>query len=72
MQDSKCYISTTLTSAVSAKNALQNVSGYSLYRLVIDFGMNVDLPLILTEKVPALESLCQIDLIQKKLAATQC
>ena len=66
MEDSKCEMSTALAWSVSAKNALQNVNGYSPNQLV--FGMNVNLPSILTDKPPALEA-TQSELIQKKLSA---
>jgi len=66
MEDSKCDMSTALAWSVSAKNALQNVNGYSPNQLV--FGMNVNLPSILTDKPPALGA-TQSELIQKKLSA---
>ena len=67
MEDSKCDMSTALAWAVSAKNALQNVNGYSTNQFV--FGRNVFLPSVLTNKPPAINSYCQSDLIRKKLAA---
>ena len=54
MEDSKCGMSTTLAWAVSAKNSLHNVNGYSPNQLV--FGVNVTLPSVLTDKPPALDS----------------
>ena len=67
MEDAKCDMSTALAWAVSDKNALQNVNGYSPNQLV--FGMNVTLPSVLTDKPPAFDVSSQSDLIQKKLAA---
>jgi hypothetical protein len=66
MEDAKVDMSTALAWAVSAKNALQNVNGYSPNQLV--FGMNVNLPSVLTDRPPALESTTS-DIIRKKLAA---
>jgi hypothetical protein len=66
MEDAKVDMSTALAWAVSAKNALQNVSGYSPNQLV--FGMNVNLLSVLTDRPPALESATS-DIIRKKLAA---
>ena len=63
-----CYVY-GLPWAISAKNVLQNMNGYSPIQLV--FSMNVTLPSVLTDKPPALDSSCQSDLIQKIRAAIQ-
>ena len=63
-----CYVY-GLPWAISAKNFLQNMNGYSPIQLV--FSMNVTLPSVLTDKPPALDSSCQSDLIQKIRAAIQ-
>ena len=53
--------------AVSAKNALQNCGGYSPNQLV--FGRNVNMPTVLEDKLPALESNTSSDIIRKNLEA---
>ena len=53
--------------AVSAKNVLQNCGGYSPNQLV--FGRNVNMPTVLEDKLPALESNTSSDIIRKNLQA---
>ena len=65
MQDTKCDMSTALARAVSAKNCLQNVNGYAPNQLV--FGINANMPSVVTDKPPALEQ-TQSDLIRNKLS----
>ena len=65
MQDTKCDMSTALAWAVSAKNCLQNVNGYAPNQLV--FGINANMPSVVTDKPPALEQ-TQSDLIRNKLS----
>ncbi len=66
-EDMKCSIETALAWAVSAKNSLQNVSGYSPNQLV--FGRNVNLPSVADDKPPALDQPCQSDLVRENLNA---
>ena len=66
MDDAKCDMQTALAWSVSAKNCLQNVNGYSPNQLV--FGINVNIPSILTDAPPALEK-SHTDLIRSKLTA---
>ena len=65
--DVKCEPQIALAWAVSAKNALQNHSGFSPNQLV--FGHSVNTPCILTDKLPALESTTLSDIIQKNMEA---
>ena len=51
--DKQCDWETALNWALMAKNALDNVHGYSSYQLV--YGRNPNLPSVLTNKPPALE-----------------
>ena len=66
MDDAKCDMQTALAWSVSAKNCLQNVNGYSPNQLV--FGINANIPSILTDAPPALEK-SHTDLIRSKLTA---
>ena len=52
-EEGKCDWETALAWAISAKNSLINVKGFSPYQLV--FGRNVSLPSVVTDKPPALE-----------------
>ena len=67
MDDCKCDMETALAWAVSAKNALQNQGGYSPNQLV--FGTNVNLPSVITDLPPALESSVSSDVVRNKLNA---
>ena len=53
--------------AVSAKTALQNRGGYSPSQLL--FGRNVNMPTVLEDKLPALESNTSSDVIRENLEA---
>ena len=66
-EDVKCSFETALAWAVSAKNALQNVYGFSPNQLV--FGYNVNLPSVLSSQLPALDPVCSSDLVRKNLNA---
>ena len=66
-EDVKCSFETALAWAVSAKNALQNVYGFSPNQLV--FGCNVNLPSVLSSQLPALDPVCSSDLVCKNLNA---
>lgn len=52
--DNRCDWKTALDWALMAKNSMHNVHGFSPYQLV--FGQNPNLPSVLTDKPPALES----------------
>ena len=67
LDDVKCELDMALASAVSAKNASQNRGGYSPNQLV--FGRNVNMPTVLEDKLPALESNTSSDIIRKHLEA---
>ena len=67
LDDVKCALDMALAWAVSAKNALQNCGGYSPNQLV--FGRNVNMPTVLEDKLPALESNTSSDIIRKNLEA---
>ena len=54
MQDVKCSLKDAIVWAVSAKNALANVYGYSPNQLV--FGKNPNFPSVLYDKLPALNN----------------
>ena len=65
--DVKCDDETALAWAVSAKNCLQNVYGFSPNQLVLS--QNVNLPSVIDDKPPALESHTSSDLIRTNLNA---
>ena len=67
MEEVDCSIEVALCWAISAKNSLQNVFGFSSYQLV--FGRNPNLPSVLTDKLPALEGVTGSHLIAKHLNA---
>ena len=66
-EDVKCSLETALAWAVAAKNGLQNHGGYSPNQLVI--GYNVNIPSVLTDKLPALTTNTQSDMLREKLNA---
>ena len=66
-EDNKCSMETALAWAVSAKNSLQNVLGYSPHQLV--FGKNVTLPTVSDDKPPALDHPDKSDLVRENLNA---
>lgn len=53
-RDNECDWKTALDWALMAKNCMHNVHGYSPYQLV--FGQNPNLPSVLTDRPPALET----------------
>lgn len=53
-RDNECDWKTALDSALMAKNYMHNVHGYSPYQLV--FGQNPNLPSVLTDRPPVLET----------------
>ena len=67
MEDTKCGSETALAWAVSAKNSLQNESGYSPNQLVI--GQNGRLPSLLNDAPPALHPTTNSDLVRENLNA---
>jgi len=66
-EDANCSLEMALAWAVSAKNALQNVHGYSPNQLV--FGRNVNLPTVISSELPALDTKCSSDLVRENLDA---
>ena len=52
-EESACDLNTALSWAITAKNCLHNVNGFSPYQLV--YGRNPNLPSVLTDTPPALE-----------------
>ena len=67
IKDTACDADMALAWAVSAKNALQNASGYSPNQLV--FGRNTNMPTVLTDLPPALENTTASDIVRKNLEA---
>ena len=61
-QDADCDDDVALAWACSAKNALQNHGGYSPNQLV--FGYNVNIPTVLTDKLPALSTTTSSEIIR--------
>ena len=67
MEDTKCEPELALAWAVSAKNALQNKSGFSPNQLAFEY--NINLPTVLTDLPPALESTTSSDIVRRNLDA---
>ena len=67
MEDSQCSLQVAVAWAVSAKNSLANVNGYSPNQLV--FGRNPNYPCVLYDKIPALESSCSSKVLMDNLNA---
>lgn len=65
--DPQLDLEVALLWAVNAKNSLQMVSGWSPYQLV--FGINPNLPSVLTDKPPALEGTTMNEIFAKHLNA---
>ena len=65
--DRRCSLQVAVASAVSSKNALANVYGFSPNQLV--FGKNPNFPSNLINKFPALETPCQSEVVRQKLSA---
>ena len=66
-EDEGCDTETALAWAVSAKNCLQNVYGFSPNQLVLS--QNVTLPNVIDSEPPALESHTSCDLVRQNLNA---
>ena len=66
-EDTKCSKETALAWAVSAKNSLQNVYGYSPNQLVL--GQNVTLPSVVEDQPPALDQPEKSQLVRENLNA---
>ena len=66
-EDTRCTFEMALAWAVSAKNALQNVYGYSPNQLVL--GCNANLPSVLSSQLPALNPVCSSDIVRNNLNA---
>ena len=67
MEDSKCSLQTAVAWAVSAKNSLANVNGYSPNQLV--FGKNPNYPCYISDKLPALNSNYSSNILLENLSA---
>lgn len=67
MDDTKCDMTTAVCWALSAKNSLSNVYGYSPNQLV--FGKSVALPSVQTDKPPAQNSTCTSEYLANNLNA---
>ena len=66
-KDIGCDPETALAWVVSTKNSLQNHGGFSPNQLV--FGHNINMPTVLTDKVPAFESTTSSEILRKNLEA---
>ena len=67
LEDVKCNFEIALAWAVSAKNVLHNVNGYSPNQLV--FGKNPNFPSFLNDKLPALEGISTSEVVANNLNA---
>ena len=67
LEDEKCEPEIALACAVSGKNALQNHFGHSPNELV--FGFNINIPSVLTDQLPALETVITSDIDGTNLSA---
>ena len=67
MEDTKCKISDAVAWAVSAKNSLSNVYGYSPNQLV--FGKNPNFPSVLHDKLPAVSGELKSEILLDNLNA---
>ena len=67
MNEVKCDLSVALSWAVSAKNSLQNVHGFSPNQLV--FGRNPNFPSVMHDKLPALEGKTTSEVVSDNLNA---
>ena len=68
MEDVNCNMETALAWAVSAKNTLQNISGYSPNQLV--FGSNFILPSVDSDAPPAMNTATSSDLVRENVNAS--
>ena len=67
MEDSGCSLEVAVAWAISAKNSLANINGYSPNQLV--FGRNPNFPCVLTDKLPALNFNCVSKTLSENLKA---
>ena len=67
LEDTMCSFDVTVAWAVSAKNTLNTVHGFSPNQLV--FGKNLNLPSVALNKPPALEGVTACDVVAKNLNA---
>ena len=67
LEDTNCGIEVALPWALTAKNSLHNVYGYSPNQLV--FGKNPNLPCVLNDKLQALEGKTSSEIIAENLNA---
>ena len=67
VEDVNCSFEVALAWAVSAKNSLHSVNGYSPNQLV--FGRNPNLPAILIDQLPALEGITTSEIVADNLNA---
>ena len=67
LDEQKCSAEIALAWSLSAKNALQNVYGFSPNQLV--FGHNTNLPSVMNSELPALSGITSSELIAKHLNA---
>ena len=67
MNEYSCSIEIVLGWALSAKNALTNVSGFSPNQLV--FGKKTNYPCILDNKAPANSNVCHSKIVEQNLKA---
>ena len=68
--ETKCAMDIAIASAVSSKNTLAIVHGYSINQLV--FGYNPNFPSVVTKKLPAMESKTSSEIILEHLIALHC
>ena len=68
--ETKCSMDIAIASAISSKNALANVHGYSPNQSV--FGYNPNFPYALTNKLPAMESKTSSEIVLEHLTALHC
>ena len=69
MSDTGCSLDIAVSWAVPSKNVPANVYGYSHNQLT--FGRNPNFPMILIDKLPALETATHCDIVLKNLTAMQ-
>lgn len=70
MSETKCNLETAVAWAVSVKNTMSNVSGYSPNVLV--FGRNPNFPSVLSDDLPALESCTLSEIVRRNSNALHC
>ena len=67
MEDIGCALGVALPWAISSKNSLHNVNGFSPNHLV--FGQNPNMPSVLSDNLPALEGVSSSQLVMNNLNA---